>query len=90
RLRAEANLAAANGLYLVLLLASGMVVPESRLPHGVADVTRYLPSSALAESLRGALGHAAAPTLTQWAVLGGWAVVASAVAARTFKFDPAR
>jgi ABC-2 type transport system permease protein len=90
RLRAEANLAAANGLYLVLLLTSGMVVPLSRLPSGVADVARLLPSAALAAALRAALTHGALPTPSQWAVLWAWAIGAAAVAALTFKFDPPR
>jgi ABC-2 type transport system permease protein len=90
RLRAEANLAAANGLYLVLLLTSGMVVPLSRLPARVAEVARLLPSAALTAALRGALAHATVPSTSQWAVLSCWAVGAAAVAATTFRFDPPR
>ena len=33
-LRAEVNLAAANGLYLILLLLGGMIVPIYKLPGG--------------------------------------------------------
>ena len=90
RLRAEANLAAANGLYLVLLLTSGMVVPLARLPRGVAEVARLLPSAALTAALRGALGHATVPSAAQWTVLCCWAAGAAAVAATTFRFDPPR
>jgi ABC-2 type transport system permease protein len=90
RLRPEANLAAANGLYLVLLLLSGIVVPLSKLPSGVADVARCLPSTALASALRGALASATLPTPGQWGVLVGWAVGAAVVAATTFRFDPPR
>ena len=90
RLRAEANLAAANGLYLALLLTSGMVVPLAKLPSGLADVARVLPSTALTEALRGALEHASVPTPSQWAVLVGWAVGAAVVATLTFRFDPPR
>ena len=34
-LRAEVNLAAANGLWLLLLLVSGMLAPLSKLPGGL-------------------------------------------------------
>jgi ABC-2 type transport system permease protein len=38
RLRAEVNLAASNGLYLVLLLLSGIVVPLTSLPSAIRRV----------------------------------------------------
>ena len=76
-LRAEATLAAANGLYLVLLLASGLVVP---LSGALASVARWLPSGALAEGLRA--GGVRPP-----AVLAAWAVAALAAAARTFRWE---
>ena len=50
-LRAEVNLAAANGLYLVLLLLGGMIVPITKLPSGLRLVRQ-------APSRRGALGCA--------------------------------
>jgi ABC-2 type transport system permease protein len=55
-LKAEVNLAAANGLYLVLLLLGGMVVPISKLPSGVASVAKLLPADALSAALHAALG----------------------------------
>jgi len=42
RLRGEINLAAQNGLYLVLLLLGGMVIPFSKLPDGIRAVA-HLP-----------------------------------------------
>jgi ABC-2 type transport system permease protein len=86
RLRAEATLAAANGLYLVLLLVSGMVVPLTSLPPWLATVARALPSGALAEGLRAAFGGSggvARPLL----VLAAWAVAAPAAAAATFRWE---
>ena len=50
-LRAEVNLAAANGLYLILLLLGGMIVPLAKLPSGLADFAKLLPGG-------GALGRA--------------------------------
>jgi ABC-2 type transport system permease protein len=86
RLRAEATLAAANGLYLVLLLVSGMVVPLAKLPSGLAAVARLLPSGALAEGLRSAFanqGQVVRPAL----VLACWAAGALAAAALTFRWE---
>src|ERR1700722_545905 len=68
-LKAEVNLAAANGLYLVLLLLGGMVVPVSKLPGGVAAVAKLLPAEALSASLHAALGTASAVPVTSWMVL---------------------
>ena len=42
-LRAEVNLAAANGLYLILLLLGGMIVPLAKLPSGLASFAKLLP-----------------------------------------------
>jgi len=90
RLRAEANLAAANGLYLVLLLTGGMVVPFAKLPEGVAAIAKLLPSGALTVALRDALLRATVAPASTWGVLVAWAVGATALAATTFRFDPSR
>jgi len=90
RLRPEANLAAANGLYLVLLLTGGMVVPFAKLPGGVSSVAKLLPSGALTVALRDTLQLSQVPSASTWAVLAAWAVGASVVAALTFRFDPPR
>jgi ABC-2 type transport system permease protein len=86
-LRAEVNLAAANGLYLVLLLMSGIVVPLSSMPAGVRHVALYLPSGAMADTLHQLLGHGASVGAGDWWSLGLWALVAPLLAARTFRFD---
>jgi ABC-2 type transport system permease protein len=87
RLRAEATLAAANGLYLVLLLIGGVVVPISRLPGWLAGVGRLLPTAALSDGLRAVLRSGAAPGLRPVALLAGWAVVLLAAAAATFRWE---
>jgi ABC-2 type transport system permease protein len=87
RLRAEVNLAASNGLYLVLLLVSGIVVPLSTLPAIVRRVAVGLPPGAMAEGLHRVLGQGLSPTGTDWLVLAIWAVLAPLTAARTFRFD---
>jgi ABC-2 type transport system permease protein len=86
-LRAEVNLAASNGLYIVLLLLSGIVVPLTSLPSGVRHVVIALPSGAMAEALHRVLGHGRAPTGADWVSLAVWAVAAPLLAARTFRFD---
>jgi ABC-2 type transport system permease protein len=87
RLRAEVNLAASNGLYLVLLLLSGIVVPLSSLPSAIRRVAVALPPGAMAEGLHRVLGQGQMPTGADWLVLAIWALVAPLVAARTFRFD---
>jgi len=87
RLRGEINLAALNGLYLVLLLLGGMVIPFSKLPGVLADVARLLPSGALADVLRETLAHAGDRPGTSWLVLAAWAVASPLLARRLFRFD---
>ena len=50
------TLAVAIGLYLVLLLTGGMVVPLSELPSGLATAARVLPAAPLTEVITGSLG----------------------------------
>jgi len=87
RLRAEVNLAASNGLYLILLLLSGIVVPLTSMPLVVRRVVIALPSGAMAEALHRVLGHGSVPTVADWVSLAIWAVAAPLLAARTFRFD---
>lgn len=86
-LRAEATLAAANGLYLALLLLGGMVVPMTRLPGALRMVARVLPAAALSDLVHGALGAAGATPGRAWVVLAAWAVLAPAAAALTFRWE---
>ena len=94
RLRAEANLAAQNGLYLVLLALGGVIIPVDDLPNGLGAVARYLPSGALAEVVHASLGGASSGVwlfidapLGAWLVLAIWALIAPLAAARLFRFD---
>ncbi len=86
-LRAEVNLAAANGLYLVLLLLGGMIVPLGKLPGPLADVARALPAAALSDALHASLGLGVAVSAGAWVTLGVWAVGASVLAALTFRWE---
>lgn len=87
-LRGLVVLAAANALYVVLLLAGGMVIPLDDLPTWLADLSRLLPSTALAEITHGALGDDAGVPLRAWIVLVAWAVAAPMAAARWFRWEP--
>jgi ABC-2 type transport system permease protein len=87
RLRGEVNLAAANGLYLVLLLLGGMIIPIDELPGALQVVARALPSGALSDALHGSLTAGASVPARAWIVLVIWAVAAPLVAARTFQWE---
>jgi ABC-2 type transport system permease protein len=87
RLPAEINLAALNGLYLVLLLLGGIVIPFAKLPGAIRAVAHALPSGALADVLREALSNAGTQPTRSWVVLCIWAVAAPLLAARLFRWD---
>ncbi len=86
-LRAEVNLAAANGLYLIFLLLGGMIVPVGKLGTGLADFAKLLPAAALSAALHASLGSGLAVPAESWVVLAVWAVAAPAAAAFTFRWE---
>ncbi|MEV1178818.1 ABC transporter permease [Nonomuraea sp. NPDC049784] len=86
-LRAEATLAAANLVYLVLLGAGGVIFPLSKFPHGMRQVLEVLPISALTGGLRAVLGQGAALPLGPLAVLAAWAVLSLGLVSRTFRWE---
>jgi ABC-2 type transport system permease protein len=86
RLRAEVNLAAQNGLYLVLLAVGGVIVPADELPGAMGNMARWLPSGALSEVLHSSLTPIAGSP-NAWLVVVAWAAVMPVVAARIFRFD---
>ena len=86
RLPALTTLAVANGVYVVLLLLGGMIIPLEELPGPIRAVSQSLPAGALSEVLHGALGPAATPGRA-WVVLVVWAVAAPLAAARWFRWE---
>ena len=86
-LRAEVVLAAANGLYVLLLLVSGMMIPLAKLPGALQAVAKALPSSALSDVLRGVLTAGSHAPARAWLVLALWAVVGPIVAIRLFRWE---
>lgn len=85
-LRGEVNLAAQNGLYLVLLLLGGMIVPMEKLPSPVRAVAHILPSSALADVMRQTLTGTGTMWVFSLIVLCVWAVLAPLCASRVFRW----
>ena len=86
-LRAEINLAAQNGLYLLLLLLGGAIFPLDKLPEPLQNVGKLLPSGALADVLRGAITDTAAYGQSSWIVLACWAILAPLTAAKFFRWS---
>jgi ABC-2 type transport system permease protein len=84
-LRAEATLAAANLVYL-LLLAGGAVVFPARSYGPIGAVLSWLPSGALGSGMRSSLIDAGFPA-TSLLILVGWAVLGAALTARTFTWE---
>lgn len=86
-LRAEATLALANLVYIVLLGIGGVVFPLDKFPAAAQPFLTLLPTGALATGLRAVLRDAAGVPLRDLAVLAAWAVVCIALAARTFRWE---
>jgi ABC-2 type transport system permease protein len=89
-LRAEATLAVANGIFLLLLFAGGTVLPTDRLPDVMAGFVAFLPSAALGDALRTLMDAPSSPDGTPWgpiAILAAWAVSGIVVSVRTFRWE---
>ncbi len=86
-LRAEATLAAANLVYLVLLGIGGVVFPLTKFPAAMRPVLRSLPSGAMSDGLRSVLRHGGGLPARDLLVLAGWAVAGILVAARVFRWE---
>jgi ABC-2 type transport system permease protein len=85
-LRAEANLAAANALFLIFLFLGGMAYPLDKLPGAMQAIAKLLPAAALSETVRAVLTSSAFP-VGEFAVLAVWAVVAPLLAIRFFRWE---
>jgi ABC-2 type transport system permease protein len=86
-LRAEATLAAANLVYIVLLGVGGVLFSLTKFPAGARGPLKLLPSGALSDGLRAVLGSSGGLPVRDLAVLAVWAVVAIGLAARYFKWE---
>ena len=84
-LRAEATLAAANLVYLLLLAGGAVVLPGSSY-GAFGRVTSWLPSGALGSAMR----HATLDGVVAWhdlLVLLVWGGLGAALTARTFRWE---
>ena len=86
-LRAEANLAVANGLFLVLLFLGGMAYPLHKLPNALETFAKGLPAAALSETLRGVLDPSVSFPTGELVVLVIWAIAAPLAAAHWFHWE---
>lgn len=85
-LRAEAVLALANLVWVLLVALGGVLLPASTLPAGWSHVAAGLPSGALADGLRAALvdgGFDGSAAL----VLVAWTLIATLLAGRVFRWS---
>lgn len=86
-LKAEATLAAANLVFLLLLVGGGAIVPMDKFPSGAQDVLALLPINALSDGLRDVLQHGAGMPWGDLGILAVWAVVGLAAAGRFFRWE---
>ncbi len=86
-LKAEATLAAANLVFVLLLLAGGVVVPLSKFPSAVQSVLELTPIAALSDGLRSVLQSGAGVPWADLGILAGWAVLGLGAAARFFRWE---
>jgi ABC-2 type transport system permease protein len=85
-LRAEATLAVANLVYVMLLVGGGLIVPLERYPGNTHRALELLPSGALGQGLRDAF-NGGSPGLLPVVVLLVWALGAGTLTARTFRWE---
>ena len=84
-LRAEATLAAANLVYLLLMAGGAVVIPASS--YGALEpLVAALPSGALGNGMRAALMDGTFPVVPLL-VLAAWTAVGTALTSRTFKWE---
>jgi ABC-2 type transport system permease protein len=86
-LRAEATLAAANLVYLLLLVLGGVAFPVSDFGSPLRHVLELLPVTAMSDGLRVVLLHGGHVPGHDWITLLCWAVGAIALAGRFFRWD---
>lgn len=86
-LKAEATLAAANLVFLLLLVGGGVIVPLDKFPDAVQSVLGLLPIAALSDGLREVLQYGASMPWGDLGILAVWAVLGLGAAARFFRWE---
>lgn len=85
-LRAEAVLALANGIFVLLIVFGGVVFAAADMPPAIGGVVRLLPSAALCDGLTAALTGGTLP-VGALLVLVVWGAAGCLMARRTFAWD---
>jgi len=86
-LRAEATLAAANLIYVLLLGVGGVIFPLTKFPRGARSFLELLPTGALSTGLRSVLASGSAFPVRDVVTLAVWAVIGITLAARFFRWE---
>ncbi|MGW7692574.1 ABC transporter permease [Streptomyces asiaticus] len=86
-LKAEATLAAANLVFLLLLVTGGVIVSLDKFPGAVRSALELLPISALSGGLRDVLQDGAGMPWRDLGILAVWAVLGLGAAARFFRWE---
>ncbi|MEU0023892.1 ABC transporter permease [Streptomyces sp. NPDC006335] len=86
-LKAEATLAAANLVFLLLLVGGGIIIPLDQFSRSTQDVLGLLPITALSDGLRDVLQHGAGVPWGDLGLLAGWAVALLAAAGCFFRWE---
>jgi ABC-2 type transport system permease protein len=86
-LRAEATLAGANLVYLVLLGLGGVLFPLDKFPSEMQSVLGLLPITALTNGARSVLAEGAGLPAGPLIVLACWTALTLTLAARTFRWE---
>jgi ABC-2 type transport system permease protein len=86
-LRAEATLATANLVYVVLLGIGGVVFPLAKFPADARPFLELLPTGALSTGLRDALAYGTGLPVKDTLTLAVWAVMTIALAVRFFRWE---
>ncbi|OOC54568.1 MULTISPECIES: ABC transporter permease [Nocardiopsis] len=86
-LRAEATLAGANLVYVLMLGLGGVLFPTSGFPGPLEQAASVLPVTALSSGLRAVLTEGSPPSPGAFAVLAVWALVGGLLASRLFRWD---
>ncbi len=79
-LRAEATLAVANAVFLLLMFGGGLAIPADSLPW--AGLAGWLPTGALVDAMSDPV-----PATLPLAILVAWGAVGSALAVRFFRWE---
>ncbi|MFE6229115.1 MULTISPECIES: ABC transporter permease [unclassified Streptomyces] len=85
-LKAEATLAAANLVFLLLLVGGGVIVPLEKF-GAAGDVLALLPIAALSDGLRDVLQGGAGMPWADAGILAVWAVLGLGAAAKFFRWE---